>query len=179
MSDVTAGTAAIIQRMAIRGIPERAICDALAPHVNREDVAAIAADARARHEAAREAERKRRIAEQIAMAALRQKYRVVEVRPRGDGRPTFAQLLDDVCQDYGFSRTEILSERRHRNVVIARHDLMYRAARDTLISLARIGRMMNGRDHTTVIHGVRRHCERNGLPHPRSLDSTKGATECQ
>jgi chromosomal replication initiation ATPase DnaA len=35
------------------------------------------------------------------------------------------------------------------------------------MSLPQIGRRLGGRDHTTVLHGIRRHCELNGLPYPR------------
>ena len=52
--------------------------------------------------------------------------------------------------------THILSHRRHTDFVRARHEIMWLAARHTKMSLPQIGRALDGRDHTTVLHGVRK-----------------------
>lgn len=51
---------------------------------------------------------------------------------------------------------EMLSERRFTEVVRARH-IFYFAARElTSASLPAIGRACNGKDHSTVLHGIRK-----------------------
>ena len=54
------------------------------------------------------------------------------------------------------SRAEILSARRTANVVRPRQIAMYLAKILTLRSLPEIGRRFGGRDHTTVLHAVRK-----------------------
>lgn len=48
-----------------------------------------------------------------------------------------------------------------------RFEACYDLARLTTFSLPQIGARLGGRDHTTILNGIRRHCELNGLPHPR------------
>jgi chromosomal replication initiator protein len=57
---------------------------------------------------------------------------------------------------FNVSRAEILSSRRTANVVRPRQIAMYLAKTLTLRSLPEIGRRFGGRDHTTVLHAVRK-----------------------
>jgi chromosomal replication initiation ATPase DnaA len=43
---------------------------------------------------------------------------------------------------------------------------MYRLRTETGLSFPQIGLRLGGRDHSTVIHGVKTHCKRNGLELP-------------
>jgi chromosomal replication initiator protein len=54
------------------------------------------------------------------------------------------------------SRADLLSSRRTANVVRPRQVAMYLAKILTLRSLPEIGRRFGGRDHTTVLHAVRK-----------------------
>ena len=54
------------------------------------------------------------------------------------------------------SRGDLLSSRRTANVVRPRQVAMYLAKTLTLRSLPEIGRRFGGRDHTTVLHAVRK-----------------------
>jgi chromosomal replication initiator protein len=54
------------------------------------------------------------------------------------------------------SRSDLLSARRTANVVRPRQIAMYLAKTLTLRSLPEIGRRFGGRDHTTVLHAVRK-----------------------
>jgi len=65
--------------------------------------------------------------------------------------------------------TDILCSSRNRRIVYPRHEAMYRAAVETHASYPQIGRDLGGRDHSTVIHGIRQHAKRNGLPLPRGM----------
>jgi len=61
-----------------------------------------------------------------------------------------------VARQYNVSRADLLSSRRTANVVRPRQVAMYLAKLLTLRSLPEIGRRFGGRDHTTVLHAVRK-----------------------
>ncbi len=61
-----------------------------------------------------------------------------------------------VSRHYNVSRTELLSNRRTRTIVRPRQIAMYLAKTLTPRSLPEIGRRFGGRDHTTVLHAVRK-----------------------
>jgi chromosomal replication initiator protein len=61
-----------------------------------------------------------------------------------------------VARHYNVSRTELLSNRRTRTIVKPRQVAMYLAKVLTPRSLPEIGRRFGGRDHTTVLHAVRK-----------------------
>lgn len=78
---------------------------------------------------------------------------VVIEMPQTDGQ----RIVLEVCEKHGFTRQELFGERRGRPLVAARHEAMYRLSKETSMSFPAIGRRMGGRDHSTVIHGVRQH----------------------
>ena len=61
-----------------------------------------------------------------------------------------------VSRHYNVSRTDMLSNRRTRQIVKPRQIAMYLAKMMTPRSLPEIGRRFGGRDHTTVLHAVRK-----------------------
>ncbi|MBN9061500.1 MAG: chromosomal replication initiation protein DnaA [Rhizobiales bacterium 65-9] len=61
-----------------------------------------------------------------------------------------------VATHFNVSRADILSSRRTANVVRPRQIAMYLSKTLTLRSLPEIGRRFGGRDHTTVLHAVRK-----------------------
>ncbi|MER2534175.1 MAG: chromosomal replication initiator protein DnaA, partial [Rhizobiaceae bacterium] len=61
-----------------------------------------------------------------------------------------------VSRHYNVSKTELLSNRRTRTIVKPRQIAMYLAKVMTPRSLPEIGRRFGGRDHTTVLHAVRK-----------------------
>jgi chromosomal replication initiation ATPase DnaA len=65
------------------------------------------------------------------------------------------QIEMDVAQKHGVAASEFASTTRQAKVVAARSELFYRLNKELAFSLARIGRLY-GRDHTTVLHSVRR-----------------------
>jgi chromosomal replication initiator protein len=54
------------------------------------------------------------------------------------------------------SKGDLLSQRRHRSVVWPRQIGMYLAKHLTARSLPEIGRRFGNRDHTTVLHAIRK-----------------------
>ena len=65
-------------------------------------------------------------------------------------------ILKVVSRHFGISRSDILSQRRHRSVVWPRQIGMYLAKQLTSRSLPEIGRRFGNRDHTTVLHAIRK-----------------------
>jgi len=61
-----------------------------------------------------------------------------------------------VANHYNVTRADILSARRTANVVLPRQIAMYLSKILTPRSLPEIGRRFGGRDHTTVIHAVKK-----------------------
>ncbi|TCT03173.1 chromosomal replication initiator protein DnaA [Aquabacter spiritensis] len=78
------------------------------------------------------------------------------VRPSDPKRVRVDEILRVVAKHYNVSRADILSQRRTANVVKPRQIAMYLAKTLTLRSLPEIGRRFGGRDHTTVLHAVRK-----------------------
>lgn len=74
------------------------------------------------------------------------------------------RIVMEVCHKHGVSAIEICSEHRSQRIVVARHEACYRLRKETTWSLPRIGKFLGGRDHTTILHGVRKHAAKNGLP---------------
>lgn len=68
---------------------------------------------------------------------------------------TVEDVLRAVCARYDVARVDLISERRTKGVMLPRQIAMYLARDLTTASLPRIGRIMGGRDHTTILHGCR------------------------
>jgi chromosomal replication initiator protein len=78
------------------------------------------------------------------------------VRPQEPRRVKIEDIQRVVARQYNVSRSDLLSARRTANVVRPRQVAMYLAKTMTLRSLPEIGRRFGGRDHTTVLHAVRK-----------------------
>ena len=78
------------------------------------------------------------------------------VRSREPKKVRIEDIQKLVATHYNVSRADILSSRRSAGVVKPRQIAMYLAKQLTLRSLPEIGRRFGGRDHTTVLHAVRK-----------------------
>jgi chromosomal replication initiator protein len=82
------------------------------------------------------------------------------LRPHLRGGPEKRITVDDiqkaVAEYFGLKQADLLSERRTRSVARPRQAAMWLAKQLTTRSLPDIGRRFGGRDHTTVLHAVRR-----------------------
>lgn len=78
------------------------------------------------------------------------------IRPSEPKRIKIEDIQRIVARQYNVSRSDLLSSRRTANVVRPRQVAMYLAKTLTLRSLPEIGRRFGGRDHTTVLHAVRK-----------------------
>jgi hypothetical protein len=79
-----------------------------------------------------------------------------EILPDEPRRPTIS-LIQRVTAAYcGITVIEIMAAGRTARVVRARHLAIYFARELTLNSLTEIGRRFGGRDHATILHGIRK-----------------------
>lgn len=63
-----------------------------------------------------------------------------------------AQIIDYVCKFYDVTQRQVESKSRKRKYVAARQMICYILSMETRLSLVEIGRLLGGRDHTTIIH---------------------------
>jgi chromosomal replication initiator protein len=78
------------------------------------------------------------------------------IRPVEPKRVRIEDIQRVVARQYNVSRSDLLCSRRTANIVRPRQVAMYLAKMLTLRSLPEIGRHFGGRDHTTVLHAVRK-----------------------
>jgi len=71
-------------------------------------------------------------------------------------RVKIEDILKVIGRHYNVARADLLSARRARAVVVPRQIGMYLAKKLTPRSLPEIGRRFGGRDHSTVLHAVRK-----------------------
>ncbi len=71
-------------------------------------------------------------------------------------RPTVDKIQRATGKEFGITMDDMLSKRRARAIARPRQVAMYLAKIMTTRSLPDIGRRFGGRDHTTVIHAVKR-----------------------
>lgn len=85
-----------------------------------------------------------------------------------------------VAKHYNVSKQDLLSSRRTRSIVWPRQIAMYLSKTMTPRSLPEIGRRFGGRDHTTVLHAVRKVEELIGSDDQlmQDLESLKRQLEC-
>jgi chromosomal replication initiator protein len=74
----------------------------------------------------------------------------------GEKRITIDDIQKATSEHYGMKQVDLLSERRNRAIARPRQAAMWLAKQLTTRSLPDIGRRFGGRDHTTVLHAVRR-----------------------
>ncbi|NLB38286.1 MAG: chromosomal replication initiator protein DnaA [Clostridiales bacterium] len=90
----------------------------------------------------------REITMQVAEEALREVFSVQAPRSI-----SCEDVLDAVSQYYAVSDEDLRGPRRTRALTVPRQMVMYLSRKLTNTSLPRIGEVLGGRDHSTVLHG--------------------------
>ena len=84
---------------------------------------------------------------------LRLAERVIKRAVKVDNKPlTIDDILEKVCDHYNISQQQVFSKSRKRDYVLVRQISMYLAQKYTKMPASRIGQLIGGRDHSTVIH---------------------------
>ncbi len=78
-----------------------------------------------------------------------------------DNKPlTIDDIIESVCGHFNVSVEEVNGKSRKRNLVVARQVSMYLAQKHTKMPASRIGKLIAGRDHSTVLHSCEKVEER-------------------
>jgi hypothetical protein len=73
-------------------------------------------------------------------------------------------IIEEVAELTGIPSKEIKGHRRQLAYIRARQQAAYEIRLRLKLSLPMIGRVLGKRDHTTILHAIRRHAARNNLP---------------
>ena len=84
---------------------------------------------------------------------MRLAERVIKRAVKVDNHPlTVDDILEKVCDHYGVAQQHVFSKSRKRDYVLVRQVSMYLAQKYTKMPASRIGQLIGGRDHSTVLH---------------------------
>jgi chromosomal replication initiator protein len=72
------------------------------------------------------------------------------------------RILKAVCNHFEVTMADICSPRRPQALSFSRQAAMYLLRERTELSLSEIGALLGGRDHTTILHGIRKIEEADG-----------------
>lgn len=98
-----------------------------------------------------------RAGEGVRTLSLDEAQNILRPHLRGaERRVTVDDIQKAVAEHFSLRQADLLSERRNRAIARPRQAAMWLAKQLTTRSLPDIGRRFGGRDHTTVIHAVRR-----------------------
>ena len=84
------------------------------------------------------------------------KQNLAEILRASERKVSIDEILRKVTDHYGLNMSDMLSPRRTRSIARPRQVAMYLAKTMTEHSLPEIGRQFGKRDHTTVIHAVKK-----------------------
>ena len=88
---------------------------------------------------------------------MRLAERVIKRAVKVDDRPlTMDDIIETVCNHFNVSTSSVAGRSRKREFVVARQVSMYLAQKYTKMPASRIGKLVGGRDHSTVIHSCSR-----------------------
>ena len=81
---------------------------------------------------------------------------LADILRASDRKVTVEEIQRRVSEHYNIRLSDLIGPKRVRTIARPRQVAMYLAKQLTSRSLPEIGRRFGGRDHTTVMHGVRR-----------------------
>lgn len=90
---------------------------------------------------------------------------------------TCEDIKRTVCLALGVTKNQLHGHMRKRHVADARHLAMFLTHGLTRLTLPHIGQKMGGKDHTTVLHAIRKIARENGLDHSRGPEIEAKARE--
>ena len=81
---------------------------------------------------------------------------LADVLRASDRKVTVEEIQRKVAEHYNMRMSDMIGPKRHRTIARPRQMAMYLSKQLTARSLPEIGRRFGGRDHTTVMHAVKR-----------------------
>lgn len=107
-------------------------------------------------ERAREERRREALALEARQLEIQAELRAMGILPK----PSYHRIEERALKVFNITRAELRSHRRHQRLVMVRQFIAYWCVRLTDLSLPAIGRLMGGKDHTTILHHKRKYPER-------------------
>lgn len=84
------------------------------------------------------------LAEQVITHTMRQQNRTI----------TLDDIIANCCHHWGVAPDDVFSKSRKANIVNVRQTIMYLAQQLTKLTASRIGLLVGGRNHATVLHAI-------------------------
>jgi len=67
------------------------------------------------------------------------------------------ELIEETARNHNLSTEALTGHNRRKGVIWPRFEIMWRARNELNAPLQLIGQVLGGRDHTTIMHGIRRY----------------------
>lgn len=83
--------------------------------------------------------------ENISLHLSNQPHQSLKMNPK--------QVLSVICDYFDLSTKDLTGPRRQKELVLPRHIAMYLLSEEADLTVEKIGEVLGGRDHTTVMHG--------------------------
>lgn len=84
----------------------------------------------------------------------------IEANGKASPSATAADTITEVSKYFSISKKDLLGESRTTTIVLPRQILMYLLRTHLRLPLEEVGRLVGGRDHTTVMHAVKKITEK-------------------
>jgi len=84
-------------------------------------------------------------------------------------------LVVEIAKANGLNWRELVGEGRTQRVVIPRNEVSFRLVTELGMSYAKAGKVLGGRDHTTILHGCRNHAKTS----PEAAEIWRKHVECE
>lgn len=68
-------------------------------------------------------------------------------------KATPKHLLSTICSYFGLTNKDLIGPKRQKELVLPRHIAMYLLSEELKLTVVKIGEILGGRDHTTIMHG--------------------------
>jgi chromosomal replication initiator protein len=95
---------------------------------------------------------------------------LVDILRASDRKVSIEEIQRKVAEHYNVRLSDLIGPKRVRTIARPRQIAMYLAKQMTTRSLPEIGRRFGGRDHTTIMHGIRKVEELRGADHQMAED---------
>lgn len=76
--------------------------------------------------------------------------------PKDEDNISPRTIIDKVCSFYKIKKEDIKTETRKKNISEPRQIIMYLLKKHTKLSLSEIAALLNKKDHTTIMHGIKK-----------------------
>ena len=67
------------------------------------------------------------------------------------------ELIEETARNHNLSTEALTGHNRRKGVIWPRFEIMWRARHELNAPLQLIGQVLGGRDHTTIMHGIKRY----------------------